>query len=144
MGCGNSPAYRQVPRTTVSSGFRLPLSVSNFVPGVFFRYKRQPSKNFLHLKHIPAAHIVLTANAQGISVLVHKVAVEEQQRLSQRHVQDLRLFCGGTQFQSFCGWCPQPAGHALPQSRQRPRCRSSPPPSGICTRHKGETDFPER
>ena len=48
-----------------------------------------PSK----LKHIPASNVILPPDAQRVVILVMEVGVQIQQRLAQRKVEQLCLFC---------------------------------------------------
>ena len=47
----------------------------------------------LKLKHIPASNVILPPDAQRVVILVMEVGVQIQQRLAQRKVEQLCLFC---------------------------------------------------
>lgn len=49
----------------------------------------------LKLKHIPASNVILPPDAQRVVILVMEVGVQIQQRLAQRKIEQLCLFCCG-------------------------------------------------
>lgn len=50
----------------------------------------------LKLKHIPASNVILPPDAQRVVILVMEVGIQIQQRLAQRKVEQLCLFCCGS------------------------------------------------
>ena len=70
----------------------------------------------LKLKHIPASNVILPPDAQRVVILVMEVGIQIQQRLAQRKVEQLCLFCCG----SHCLYTPD----GRPSQARSPEMRS--------------------